>query len=46
MGKRAWETDHFVHFTKIELLVSLEYAIDDKLIGTIDATIRRSVAKL
>ena len=40
------KTDHFVHFVKIELLVSLERAFDDELIGAFDAAIRRSVAEL
>ena len=40
------KSDLFAHFVKIELLISLECAIDDELIGAFDAAIRRSVAKL
>ena len=40
------KTDLFAHFVKIELLVSLECAFDDELIGAFDAAIRCSIAKL
>ena len=40
------KTNLIANFVKIELLVSLECAFDDKLIGAFDAAIRRSIAKL
>ena len=40
------KTDHFTHFMKIELLVSLECAFDNELIGAFDAAIRRFIVKL
>ena len=39
------KTDHFIHFVKIELLVSLECTFDDELTGAFDAAIRRFIAK-
>ena len=39
------KTDHFTHFAKNKLLVSLECALDDELIGAFDTVIRRSITK-
>ena len=39
------KTDHFTHFVKNKLLVSLECALDDELIGAFDTVIRRSITK-
>ena len=42
MGKN----DHYTHFAKIELLVSLECVIDNELIGAFDAAIKCSKGNL